>query len=180
MGKKGTLAQYQRANAFLLEPLLVPKVFKELAARYAERPGGYTRIHKFGNRPGDNAPHAILELVDNPRDIKFEMTARTIGWEVLSKQVAKCTPQQLAETGVKGLQKVFRGELKVQSSEQGFLKEKTRWNLQKVLKFRNPEALAVLQDKAEDHIVCAPTFLIVADSFLSRTHFSPNLLLSRR
>ena len=79
MGKKGDLPAYHRANAFLLEPRLTPKVFKELAERYKDRVGGYTRIHKYGNRPGDNAPHAILELVDNPHDLKFEMTARAVG-----------------------------------------------------------------------------------------------------
>ena len=176
MGKKGTLAQYQRANAFLLEPKLVPKVFKELAARYAERPGGYTRIHKFGNRPGDNAPHAILELVDNPRDIKFEMTARSVGWEILSKQVGKSSPRQLAETGVKGVGKLVSRELKVEPGEQGFLNEKTRWNLQKVLKYRSPEAALDLQLKAEDHIVRHHMCLPVAISSFCRTLCLPNPL----
>ena len=153
MGKKGTLAQYQRANAFLLEPKLVPKVFKELAARYANRPGGYTRIHKFGNRPGDNAPHAILELVDNPRDIKFEMTARTIGWELLSKEIRKSTPEKLAESGIQGVQRVILREQKLEPKKQGVLKEKTRWNLQKVLRYRPTSAIFDLREKAEDHAV---------------------------
>ncbi|KAH9978890.1 hypothetical protein BGW80DRAFT_1281610, partial [Lactifluus volemus] len=49
----------------------------------------YTRIHKFGHRPGDNAPHAVLELVDGPRDIKFEMAARATGWDVLSSRLLR-------------------------------------------------------------------------------------------
>lgn len=60
---------------------LLPKLFTTLSARYSDRPGGYTRIHKFGRRFGDNAPHAIVSLVDGPRDIKYEMTARATGRE---------------------------------------------------------------------------------------------------
>jgi large subunit ribosomal protein L17 len=42
------------------------KLFDEVAPRYVERPGGYTRIIKMGRRPGDAAPMAIVELVDRP------------------------------------------------------------------------------------------------------------------
>ncbi|EJD51904.1 ribosomal protein L17, partial [Auricularia subglabra TFB-10046 SS5] len=78
LGKKGSVAHMQRAGAFLLKPAMVPKLFNVFAPRYAERPGGYTRIHKFGHRRGDNAPHAILELVDNPHDLKYDITARSV------------------------------------------------------------------------------------------------------
>jgi large subunit ribosomal protein L17 len=44
------------------------RLFDELGARYAERPGGYTRIIRLGHRDGDNAELAIIELVDNPRE----------------------------------------------------------------------------------------------------------------
>ena len=43
---------------------IVKKVFDELAPRYRERPGGYTRLIKMGNRHGDNAPVVMMELVD--------------------------------------------------------------------------------------------------------------------
>lgn len=153
MGKKGDLPAYQRANAFLLEPRLTPKVFKTLAARYADRPGGYTRIHKFGNRQGDNAPHAVLELVDNPRDIKFDMTARAVGWEVLGKKVGATSPTRLAETGVDGIDELITRERTRAATERGDLRVKTRWSLQKVLRFRGKEGEAELQRKTEDHIV---------------------------
>ena len=45
---------------------MVTKLFTELGPRYQERPGGYMRILKCGFRPGDNAPMAIVELVDRP------------------------------------------------------------------------------------------------------------------
>jgi large subunit ribosomal protein L17 len=44
----------------------VGKLFTDLGPRYTERPGGYIRIIKCGNRPGDNAPMAYVELVDRP------------------------------------------------------------------------------------------------------------------
>lgn len=44
---------------------LVAKIFDELAPRYEDRPGGYTRIYKIGPRKGDNAPLVLLELVDS-------------------------------------------------------------------------------------------------------------------
>ena len=45
---------------------MVSKLFNELGPRYKERPGGYLRILKFGFRTGDNAPMAVVELVDRP------------------------------------------------------------------------------------------------------------------
>jgi len=154
LGKKATLPSYRRANAFILKPQLVPKVFGTLAQRYADRPGGYTRIHKFGNRPGDNAPHAILELVDNPRDLRFEMTARSVGWEVLGKRVAeKGDAKTLINTGVKDLHHVIETERSMEGGQYGGdLRPKTRWNLQKVLRYRTPAGVAELEKKAEDHI----------------------------
>ncbi|KAK9897538.1 hypothetical protein P389DRAFT_151481 [Cystobasidium minutum MCA 4210] len=82
-GKRGTEAQKRRAQAFLLNPTTtLPKLFNELSKRYASRPGGYTRVHHFGHRKGDHAPQAILELVDNPQDLRYHMTARIVGREL--------------------------------------------------------------------------------------------------
>ena len=64
IGKKGSLHSYRLALSFIMEENVVEKVFTVLAPRYAERPGGYTRIIKLGPRPGDGAPMVQLELVE--------------------------------------------------------------------------------------------------------------------
>jgi large subunit ribosomal protein L17 len=53
---------------------MVVKLFAELGPRYKARPGGYTRILKMGFRVGDNAPMALVELVDRP-DVSEELSA---------------------------------------------------------------------------------------------------------
>ena len=63
LGKKGGLHNYRQALSFIIDERVAEKVFAELAPRYAERPGGYTRIIKLGPRLGDGAPTVQLELV---------------------------------------------------------------------------------------------------------------------
>jgi large subunit ribosomal protein L17 len=65
-GKRGDVHARRLAARQVRSRTLVKKVFDELAPRYRDRPGGYTRIMKIGFRHGDNAPVVIMELVDYP------------------------------------------------------------------------------------------------------------------
>jgi large subunit ribosomal protein L17 len=64
LGKEGSLASRRRALAFVTDGKLVDKIFSELAPRYAERAGGYTRIVKMGRRVGDGARLAQIQMVE--------------------------------------------------------------------------------------------------------------------
>ena len=63
LGKRGDLHARRQALAFITEESVVSNLFENIAPKYAERNGGYTRIMKMGPRRGDAAELAILELV---------------------------------------------------------------------------------------------------------------------
>jgi large subunit ribosomal protein L17 len=79
LGKKPTLANRRIAFNRLRDREMVVKLFGELGPRYAKRNGGYLRILKYGFRKGDNAPMALVELLDRPEqaeDNKKEAPAK--------------------------------------------------------------------------------------------------------
>jgi large subunit ribosomal protein L17 len=78
LGKEPTLANRRLAFNRLRDRDMVTKLFDELGPRYKTRAGGYIRILKFGFRQGDNAPMALVELVDRP-EISEAPTKETTG-----------------------------------------------------------------------------------------------------
>lgn len=63
LGKKGNLAAYRRALSYMTKEDVAHKLFKEIAPKYADRNGGYTRVTRIGPRRGDAAEMAVIELV---------------------------------------------------------------------------------------------------------------------
>ncbi len=77
LGKRGTLHARRQALATLKDTKIATKLFDELAERYKERPGGYTRVLKAGFRYGDMAPMAYIELVDRDPEAKGQDSGPT-------------------------------------------------------------------------------------------------------
>ncbi|KAF2279660.1 ribosomal protein L17 [Westerdykella ornata] len=123
LAKKNTDASRRRAHQILYTPdQLVPKVFEKFGARYANRPGGYTRVLRIEPIKEDQAPSAILEMVDGPKDMRFAMTAKTLASlpeekkmnEITAKNVKKVT--QFRENGMEELRKAVE-EMRVTKDE---------------------------------------------------------------
>lgn len=75
LGKKPSLANRRLAFNRLRDRDIVTKLFDELGPRFANRNGGYLRILKFGFRQGDNAPMALVEMVDRPEQAEEAVAA---------------------------------------------------------------------------------------------------------
>lgn len=90
LGKKPSLANRRLAFDRLRDRDMVVKLFAEIGPRYASRNGGYLRILKFGFRKGDNAPMALVELLDRPDEAVKPETKET------SKKAAKQEQQSAA------------------------------------------------------------------------------------
>jgi len=136
LGKKNTEASKRRALQIFFTPHeLLPKLFGPLRERYADRPGGYTRVLRIEPLKEDQAPSAILELVDGPKDMRFALTARTIARlrerghefnEITEKNIKKVT--QFRPDGKEDLEQMVKkmSDLKVGDRDNAANMEK-RW-----------------------------------------------------
>jgi large subunit ribosomal protein L17 len=70
LGKDGSLEARRRANAWIDEPIIVEKVFVDLAARYPDRTSGYLRMTRLARRVGDNSPQMLVELMPGVDETK--------------------------------------------------------------------------------------------------------------
>ncbi|MGZ8737504.1 MAG: 50S ribosomal protein L17 [Nocardioides sp.] len=95
--KKGDLHNRRLVLATIRDKGVVHSLFEDIAPRFAERPGGYTRITKIGPRKGDNAPMAVIELVTEDYAPKAE-TARTEAPAAAPAPVAEETPTEETPT----------------------------------------------------------------------------------
>ena len=108
LGKKGSLHARRRAFAMLRNEGVVKKLFDEIAPRFKDRPGGYTRVYKLGWRAGDNAPLSLIELVTTPSAGEKKKSAVGKAKEVLGK----VTPKKKAKEEKAGEEKKDRKEKK--------------------------------------------------------------------
>ncbi|MEE8298344.1 MAG: 50S ribosomal protein L17, partial [Thermodesulfobacteriota bacterium] len=89
MAKQGTLHKRRQAGAYIRDNEVLRKLFEELAERFKDRPGGYTRITKLGFRRGDNTPISIIELVEEEYKPKKKKKAKAAPKKQKPKATAK-------------------------------------------------------------------------------------------
>ncbi|EEA27676.1 54S ribosomal protein L8, mitochondrial [Talaromyces marneffei ATCC 18224] len=147
LGKRNTEHARRRAQSIFYTPHdLLPKLFGPLRERYAERQGGYTRVLRVEPKKDDQAPSAILELVDGPKDMRFAITAKAIARqreqgiqtlnELTALNVRKVT--RFRKDGVETLEKEIekmslesekkKKQKKVQEKEERKEKDEGRWD----------------------------------------------------
>ena len=125
LAKEGTLHKRRQAGAFVRDKEVLKKLFDELAERFKDRPGGYTRITKLGFRKGDNTPISVIELVD----------------EVYKpKKKKKAVPKKTAKPKVKDGSAKAKSSKKESAEELGLIEEEEKTTTEAVV-----EAAAVAE-----------------------------------
>jgi large subunit ribosomal protein L17 len=111
LGKKGTLHARRRAFALLRDKGIVKKLFDEIAPKFKDREGGYTRVYRLGWRQGDGAPLSLVELVTFARaeekKSRVERAKEAIG-RVAPRRKGKKEKEEVE--GKRGREKIEKGE----------------------------------------------------------------------
>jgi large subunit ribosomal protein L17 len=92
LGKRGDLHAMRQAASYIREKSIVTKLFTTIAPRFADRPGGYTRIVKLGLRPGDNAQLSMIELVEEEFTPKVKKVIAPAKSQIVVKNVKQAVP----------------------------------------------------------------------------------------
>jgi large subunit ribosomal protein L17 len=122
LGKEPTLANRRLAFNRLRDKDVVYKLFNELGPRYAKRPGGYLRILKFGFRLGDNAPMALVELMDRVEKSEAkteEETSKAGKGDKAAKTKEKAGGKAEAKTKTEKKSKKGKSETKAKEKSKG-------------------------------------------------------------
>ncbi len=94
LGKRGGLHARRQATSRVRDKAMAAKLFETLGPRYKDRPGGYTRVMRAGFRYGDNAPMAVIELVDRDESAKGKDSG-----PVMVEGEMQDAPEQMAAAG---------------------------------------------------------------------------------
>tara|TARA_B100000686_G_scaffold252492_1_gene263242 strand:+ start:176 stop:766 length:591 start_codon:yes stop_codon:yes gene_type:complete len=138
LGKKGTLHARRRAMGILNEKSAVAKLFGPLAERYLARNGGYTRIIKTGNRRGDDAPMAIIELVDREGG-KPQSTAKEVKGKKATQLAEAKDKKVVTPTGSKSKKDLSPSDDKKKPSKKTDPKKSTEKKEKKATKKKDSE-----------------------------------------
>lgn len=162
--RKGTPESFGMTQSWLHNHrVTMPTLHTTLRERYADRTGGYARIHLTGSRVGDRADMAILELVDGPGELRFEMLARKLGRKVYEEELCVLSSANSRWPAVDALlisaafDRPRRSLRKVDVFDRQVLGDYANWHLndsiQKALRYRPEEAQEELRAKAEAYRV---------------------------
>jgi large subunit ribosomal protein L17 len=122
LGKRGQLADRRLLLSRIPNQDTVRKVFAELAPRFKDRQGGYTRIYKTGRRPGDNAEMALIEFIDAQVKKVSKDTAEKS--KKAQKKLAQSPEQKEAKAKAKAAKKEAKATKKATSKGEGKAKKK--------------------------------------------------------